>query len=183
MPPEPSPPSNPPATPPDSSSILRPIYTTLLVTCPIILLLPPRKLDLYTLGLFSAWVVSAEELAFGRAAASAAGARRKASGKNEQEIENERKEDGKGGDEKEKGEGVSGLLRTVWMGDEKPGWQRRRLEREKAELERGRGYGEMIMEQVWEVFPGFGRGGRKGGEGEGEGGGEGGREREGRGGE
>lgn len=103
-------------------------------------------------------------MAFGRAAA-AAGARRKASGKNEQEIENERKEDGKGGDEKEKGEGVSGLLRTVWMGDEKPGWQRRRLEREKAELEQGRGYGEMIMEQVWEVFPGFGRGGGKGGEG------------------
>lgn len=57
------------------------------------------------------------------------------------------------------------------MGDEKPGWQARRLEREREGLERGKSYGEMIMEQVWEVFPGFG-GGRKGGEeGDGEGGG------------
>lgn len=61
------------------------------------------------------------------------------------------------------GEGVKGIARKLWMGDEGPGWQRRRLEREREELEGGKGYGDIIMEQVREVFPGFG-----GGRGEGE---------------
>ena len=58
--------------------------------------------------------------------------------------------------------GVRGLLRKAWMGDEKAGWQKRRLERESEELESGKGYGDLIMEQVREVFPRFGGG--KGGE-------------------
>lgn len=69
-------------------------------------------------------------------------------------------------EEEGEGEGVKGLARKIWMGDEGPGWQKRRLEREKEELGKGRGYGDIIMEQVREVFPGFG-GGRRG-EGEGE---------------
>ena len=69
--------------------------------------------------------------------------------------------------EVEKGEGVKGLARKIWMGDERPGWQRRRLEREREELEAGKGYGDIIMEQVREVFPGFG-GGRRGEDREGE---------------
>lgn len=65
------------------------------------------------------------------------------------------------------GEGVKGLARKIWMGDERPGWQRRRLEKEREELEAGKGYGDIIMEQVREVFPGFG-GGRRGDDGEGQ---------------
>ena len=91
----------------------------------------------------------------------------------EERDRNDKARRGGGGEEEDSEEeeekaGLSGLLRSVWMGDEKPGWQRRRLEREKEELERGRSYSEMIMEQVWEVFPGFGVGGRrrKGGDGD-----------------
>lgn len=60
------------------------------------------------------------------------------------------------------GEGIKGLARKLWMGDEKPGWQGRRLKKEKEELEKGVGYGGIIMGQVREVF-----GGREDGEGEG----------------
>lgn len=83
--------------------------------------------------------------------------------------------EGEGGEEKgEEGggmeEGVKGLAGRLWMGDERPGWQGRRLEREREELGRGRGYGDIIMGQVREVFPGFGgRGEEEGGEGRGKG--------------
>ena len=53
-------------------------------------------------------------------------------------------------------EGLKGMAKKIWMGDERPGWQKRRLEKEKEELEAGKGYGDIIMEQVKEVFPGFG---------------------------
>ncbi|KAL2037467.1 hypothetical protein N7G274_009748 [Stereocaulon virgatum] len=53
-------------------------------------------------------------------------------------------------------EGMRGLARRLWMGGEREGWQRRRLEREREELEGGKGYGDIIMGQVREVFPGFG---------------------------
>ncbi len=71
--------------------------------------------------------------------------------------------DAQGTGEAGEGEGVKGIARKLWMGDEGPGWQRRRLEREREELEGGKGYGDIIMERVREVFPGFG-----GGRGEGE---------------
>lgn len=76
----------------------------------------------------------------------------------DQQVQNEETEDG----------GVRGLFRKLWMGDEKAGWQKRRLEREKEELESGKGYGDMIMEQVREVFPGFGGGKGRGEEDENE---------------
>lgn len=66
--------------------------------------------------------------------------------------------------------GVIGLARKIWMGDERTGWQKRRLEREREELGKGRGYGDIIMGQVREVFPGFGGGGDGNGGAEGEGG-------------
>lgn len=68
-----------------------------------------------------------------------------------------------GGDEEEE-EGLRGLVRKFWMGDEKPGWERRRLEREREDLASGKGYGDIIMEQVRGVFPGFGEGRKEDGE-------------------
>lgn len=61
------------------------------------------------------------------------------------------------------GQGITGMARRLWMGDESPGWQRRRMEKEREDLEAGKSYGDIIMEQVREVFPAFG--GRKRGEG------------------
>ena len=120
------------------------------------MLLPPRKLDLYTFSLAGAWVVSAEELSFG-SARRRVGALERGGG----EV-GEKNGDGDGlgdeeGEEKGEGGGLKGLAQKLWMGDERPGWQRRRLEREREELGSGKGYGDIIMEQVREVFPRFGR--------------------------
>lgn len=76
----------------------------------------------------------------------------------DEQVQNEGYDDG----------GVRSLFRKVWMGDEKAGWQKRRLEREREELESGKGYGDMIMEQVREVLPGFGGGKGRGEEDENE---------------
>jgi len=65
------------------------------------------------------------------------------------------------GDGAAEGGGVRGLVRKVWMGGERAGWQKRRLEEERVGLEGGKGYGDIIMEQVREVFPGFGGGRRE----------------------
>ncbi|KAK4228252.1 hypothetical protein QBC38DRAFT_475686 [Podospora fimiseda] len=50
-----------------------------------------------------------------------------------------------------KEEEVKGI-KKLWMGDEKEGWQQRRLEEEKKALESGKGYGDLIWEQVLDVF-------------------------------
>ena len=161
------------------------------------MLLPPRKLDLYTFTLCGVCVVSAEELTFGSARVQNGGAGTGAgAGAGEGEEGGFGKRTGAWfGDREANVEaenaarariqtqtlpqaqpnlepedpapphgGLKSLLRQLWMGDEKPGWQRRRLERERRELESGKGYGDIIMEQVWEVFPGFG-GREVGGEG------------------
>lgn len=88
------------------------------------------------------------------------------SGKSTTQNGNGDEVEGEGGEK-----GIRGIAKKLWMGDERPGWQKRRLEKEKEELESGRGYGGIIMDQVREVFPSFA--GRREGEEESEGGGEG----------
>lgn len=63
-----------------------------------------------------------------------------------------------------KAEGTKGVIEKLWMGQEKAGWQRRRIEEEKEKLEDGEGYGDIILAQVREVF-----GRAKDGEGDGDG--------------
>ena len=45
-----------------------------------------------------------------------------------------------------------GLLEKVWMGSEGEDWKAERDQREKEALEDGRGYGGLIMDQIWEVW-------------------------------
>lgn len=59
------------------------------------------------------------------------------------------------GDGNEEG-GVVGMARRLWMGGEKEGWEKRRMEEEREGLERGVGYSGLIAERIREVF---GRGG------------------------
>jgi len=53
-----------------------------------------------------------------------------------------------GGGEKEE----KGILGRLWMGGEEEGWKERRLEEERRALEDGKGYLDMIFEQVWDVW-------------------------------
>ncbi|KAK3351345.1 hypothetical protein B0H65DRAFT_421077 [Neurospora tetraspora] len=55
-------------------------------------------------------------------------------------------------EQKEHAEKNGGVLTKIWMGDEKEGWKEKRLEEEKKALESGKGYGSLIMDQIWEVW-------------------------------
>lgn len=45
-----------------------------------------------------------------------------------------------------------GVLEKIWMGDETEGWKERRLHEEQKALEDGKGYGDLIWEQIMEVW-------------------------------
>ena len=45
-----------------------------------------------------------------------------------------------------------GLLEKVWMGGEPDDWKAKRDQKEKEALEEGRGYGGLIMDQIYEVW-------------------------------
>ena len=54
--------------------------------------------------------------------------------------------------EEESRQKEKGLLEKVWMGGEGDDWKAKRDQREKEALEEGRGYGGLIMDQIWEVW-------------------------------
>ncbi|KAK4195807.1 hypothetical protein QBC40DRAFT_288448 [Triangularia verruculosa] len=69
-----------------------------------------------------------------------------------EERERRRMAEGKAAEEEEEGKKGENLITKVWMGGEKEGWQERRMEEEKKALDEGKGYGDLIMEQINEVF-------------------------------
>ncbi len=54
--------------------------------------------------------------------------------------------------ENEKEKSDRGVLEKVWMGNEGNDWKQKRDQKEKEALEEGRGYGGLIMDQIWEVW-------------------------------
>ncbi|KAK3685707.1 hypothetical protein B0T22DRAFT_492582 [Podospora appendiculata] len=71
-------------------------------------------------------------------------------------------------DEVKKGQ-EKGVLGRLWLGGETDDWKAKRLEEEKKALESGKGYGEMIMEQIWDVWNQGDDKKKQGGEGKAEG--------------
>ncbi|MCJ1431323.1 hypothetical protein MMC27_000674 [Xylographa pallens] len=163
---------------------------TLLLAAPLLVALPPRKLDLYTFSLASAWLVSANHLTTERTGASIASnlsqrfarprpdaplplpravenAHAYGRGLRGEEAERARglgrdgragavlrAQEGQGqgeGEGKQEG-GVLAQAERLWMGDEAEGWKERRLREEQEALAEGKGYWDLIAEQVWEVW-------------------------------
>ncbi|CAO2651944.1 Nn.00g002270.m01.CDS01 [Neocucurbitaria sp. VM-36] len=133
-----------------------------VVLCPIIAILPPRKLDLYTFSLGVGFYLSADHLVTlrtGRGLVQNLSPMRAVElpterARETQRILAEEREKGrkaleKQGEEKER---EMGVLAKLWMGDEKEGWKERRLEEEKKALEEGKSYTDMIFEQIWDVW-------------------------------
>lgn len=174
-------------------------YTALAfcVAAPILVAIPPRKLDIFTLALGAGFGLGASRLyqdsrhgftLLGKLDSPLPGMEprmyesRVEGEKSKYEMVRERlkreKEQqqvaarGEAGDERK---GVLDKLDEVWMGGEKPGWQERRKEEEERRIAEGEGYGDMIMDQIREVWswgrkgegeaevdgPGNGRGGDK----------------------
>ena len=69
-----------------------------------------------------------------------------------EELERARREgvEGLAGGDREKGK--RGVIGRIWMGGEEEGWKERRLEEERKALEEGKGYTDLILEQIWEVW-------------------------------
>ncbi|ORY09974.1 hypothetical protein BCR34DRAFT_358841 [Clohesyomyces aquaticus] len=133
-----------------------------VIICPIVAILPPRKLDLYTFGLGICFYLSAdhltesytgrsifENMAYKVGAPGSALPTERA--REFQRLQEERKREREGVDKVVPVQ-RRGILQRIWMGDEKDGWKERRLQEEKEKLERGETYTGMIMDQIWEVW-------------------------------
>ncbi|KAF2822163.1 hypothetical protein CC86DRAFT_373342 [Ophiobolus disseminans] len=130
-----------------------------VIACPLIIALPPRKLDLYTFTLAVGFYLSADHLCTvntGRGLVQQLAPRRLDAMPTEQAREMQRRIR----EEREKGRMLSGesgaeekgIFGRLWMGDEKDDWKERRLEEERKALEEGKGYMDMIFEQIWDVW-------------------------------
>jgi hypothetical protein len=138
-----------------------------VIACPIIMLLPPRKLDLYTFSLGVGFYLSADHLFTvntGRGLVQQFGPKNGYSGdamptekaREMQRVIREEREKGRRVDGALSGEASGdnqrGVFGRIWMGNEKDDWKERRLEEERKALEEGKGYMDMIFEQIWEVW-------------------------------
>lgn len=142
-----------------------------LATCvlaPIIIALPPRKLDLYTFTLAGAFVVSADyqlKERSGRGFASRMPTpfgmpQRARELQLEQQEAQARQEQRRLLEEagpvslpaQKTGSLLEEKAKELWMGGETEGWKERRLREEQERLANGEGYGSMIMDQIWEVW-------------------------------
>jgi hypothetical protein len=132
-----------------------------VILCPLIIALPPRKLDLYTFSLSVGFYLSADHLCTintGRGLVQQLMPKRGFTdlpterAQEMQKIIREEREKGRVlSGEKERGPEKS-VLGKIWYGDQPEDWKERRMEEERKALEEGKGYMEMIFEQIWEVW-------------------------------
>lgn len=159
---------------------------TFVIGSPLLIALPPRKLDLYTASLASAWLLGANQLTrertgdgfighlahrlvpTGRSATggggSAVGGFHDMPSEKAAELQARMREAREAainsgtvrGEELERlrrrQEVQRGVLERVWMGSEQEGWKERRLAEEAEALQSGKGYKDLIIDQIWEVW-------------------------------
>lgn len=133
------------------------------IFCPIIIALPPRKLDFYTFSLAVGFYLSADHLVTlntGRSIVSQFTPTKPMGMPTEKAAEMQRllreeREKGRRMLSGENGNGSGeekGMLGRLWMGEEKEGWKEKRLEEERKALEEGKSYTDLIVEQIWDVW-------------------------------
>ena len=134
----------------------------LLIGCPLLIALPPRKLDLYTFGLCGAFVLSANHIITERSGSSILSQASAHSPRVFQELPSEKatalqeslrrkKQDeasAKGEQEKR------GLMKRLWLGEESDDWKEERMRKEREAAAEDKGFGYLIMEHFREVFSG-----------------------------
>ncbi|KAJ5690617.1 hypothetical protein N7462_005009 [Penicillium macrosclerotiorum] len=152
---------------------------TFLVASPILIALPPRKLDHLTVLLASAFAISANHITreqTGRSIVDRLEARiarpnimRELPSERAEEIQRrlraardaqirdaQASASGRVSEEVEKLRArqvqEQGVAQRVWMGGEKDGWMEERLKKEQEALDEGKGYGDLIYEHIWEVW-------------------------------
>jgi len=130
----------------------------ILVLAPAIALLPPRRLNATTLTLTGITGYSANYLYRERYGqniwhrTSEPANERAAEFQRQYKLQHEAKlrADGISAEQAEKAK--QNLLDKAWMGNETEGWQERREKETQRKLSEGKGYGDIIMDQIWEVW-------------------------------
>ncbi|KAL1976743.1 hypothetical protein VTN31DRAFT_3025 [Thermomyces dupontii] len=153
---------------------------TFIVASPILIALPPRKFDLYTVALTGAFIGSAnhlyrerrgvgilDDLFRSRAHTGADGENATSGGifsalptEKAQRIQSQlraQREAALSGEELERyrqqrDAADRSILERIWMGSETEGWKERRLREEQRALSEGKGYGDLIMDHIREVW-------------------------------
>jgi hypothetical protein len=144
-----------------------------LIGGPIIIALPPRKLDLHTAALSAAFLFSANHITHERTGhgithhmahlltppstpkvlptAKAEEVQRQLKERKMRELASKGIPQGKEEEHGEKG-GLGKVAKAIWMGGETEDWRRKRAEEEKRALEEGIGYGGLIMRHIREAI-------------------------------
>ncbi|KAE8370986.1 hypothetical protein BDV26DRAFT_276963 [Aspergillus bertholletiae] len=149
---------------------------TFLVASPVLIALPPRKLDHLTVLLTTAFAFSANHITHERTGRSivdrvhakiSSGPAIIPSGLPSERAleiqarvrasrEKQLREGGLTTEEIEKLKAREmqdkGVAERVWMGGETEGWKERRLREEQEALGAGKGYGDLIKEHIWDVW-------------------------------
>ncbi|KAA8648180.1 hypothetical protein EYZ11_000544 [Aspergillus tanneri] len=148
---------------------------TFLVASPVLIALPPRKLDPLTVLLSTAWCVSANHVTrerTGRSIVERIESRIASTSSVAGELPSDRAQEIQAtlraardarvhegslvGEELEKLKArqrqEKSILEQVWMGKETEGWKERRLREEQQALDEGKGYGDLIKEHIWDVW-------------------------------
>ncbi|KAA8568974.1 hypothetical protein EYC84_007946 [Monilinia fructicola] len=167
-------PANPRTTP-----LLHNASLAALIVCPIVMLLPPRKMDVYTFALMTTTFIGGNHLAYEVIRKAKETQRKIREAQEKKRMEESGKFSGKMIEFQHQGakrEGVlealekrsagestankveeerkESVLEKIWLGGEGKDWKEKRDQKEKEALEAGKGYGDLIMEQIWEVWNG-----------------------------
>ncbi|PYI02798.1 hypothetical protein BO78DRAFT_351023 [Aspergillus sclerotiicarbonarius CBS 121057] len=147
---------------------------TFLIASPILIALPPRKLDNLTVLLTGAFCISANHLTRERTGRSIVDRIEAQISRNPlsaiSELPSQRALEIQAklraareaqiqtavGEELEKLKARQAqekpALEKIWMGGETEGWKERRLREEQKALDEGKGYGDLIKEHIWDVW-------------------------------
>lgn len=146
-------PSNPPNPAPTQAaseyeSIISKASIAILIACPVLALLPPRKLDLYTFSLGAGFVVAANhQVRVHTGNGILLNVYQRRQGKEDEKRRQETWQKWEADNT-----GVKGLAKKVWMGDQKSDWKKQRMQEERDAVEEGKSFSDVIIDQVKEVW-------------------------------
>lgn len=143
------------------------------IITPIIMALPPRKMDVRFFVLAGAFSLATNQLAyeytgqsiygrFGSRVGSMMGTELPEGAKRTQQLlrehrEREAADRARAAVAVEEKKGIAKVLNDTWMGGEGEDWREKRAEEHRKKFAEGQGFGDIIMGQVAEVFGGSGK--------------------------
>ncbi|KAK7427144.1 hypothetical protein QQZ08_006413 [Neonectria magnoliae] len=137
------------------------------IILPIVMALPPRKMDIRFFVLAGAFSLATNQLAyeytgqsiygrFGSRVGSLVGTELPDGAKRTQKLlrEHREREAAEKKREAENKQGLAKVLNDTWMGGEGENWREKRAEEHRKKFEEGKGFGDIIMDQVSDVWNG-----------------------------